>query len=179
MPCLYFSVHGIVKNIEWLSFPFLNHRRGSFEPNPTQDPPTGRQTFHQFVTQVGTKFIALFPKCSPAPSQKFHFGSSYTIPSYGGGNYTNGDLPQNIPHCPSAAKTMPPTLQQATTDPHLHRRLPGHPQACPSVGSLSLVLVHKVLLCLQELPILPPAHVFWQLPCKNGDLLGQEDFMRR
>ena len=42
-------------------------------------------------------------------------------PNSGGGNEDNGDLLPKVPwtHC----YTEPPTLQQATTDPRLHRRL--------------------------------------------------------
>ena len=43
-----------------------------------------------------------------------HFGSSYTVPSYGGGNENNGDLPQKIPcmycygPCPQPCSRPPP-----------------------------------------------------------------------
>ena len=47
-------------------------------------------------------------------------------PNYGGGNEDNGDLLQKIPcrHCHS----VPPALQQATTDPRLHQRLLNPPR---------------------------------------------------
>ena len=41
--------------------------------------------------------------------------------NYGGGDEDNGDLLQKAP---STAALSAPTLQQATADPHLHRRLP-------------------------------------------------------
>ena len=74
-------------------------------------------------------------------------------------------------------QSVPPTLQQAITDPRLRRRLPDtHRQvSCGVTVPFSWVLVHKVLLC--------PPRVYFPVLCKfcqlyggvNGDLL-QEDF---
>ena len=41
-------------------------------------------------------------------------------PNYGGGNEDNGDLLQKVPH---RLHSVPLTLQEATTDPHLCQRL--------------------------------------------------------
>ena len=41
-------------------------------------------------------------------------------PNYGGGNEDNGDLLQKVPH---RLHSVPPALQEATTDPHIHQRL--------------------------------------------------------
>ena len=43
-------------------------------------------------------------------------------PNYGGGNKDNGDLPQKDP-CSPLPHSVPLTLQQATTNTRLHRRL--------------------------------------------------------
>ena len=74
-------------------------------------------------------------------------------------------------------QTVPPTLLQAPTDPHLHwKLLDTHWQvSCGVTVPSSLVLVHKVLLC--------PPRVYFPVLCKfcqlyggvNGDLL-QEDW---
>ena len=45
-------------------------------------------------------------------------------PNYGGGNEDNGDLPPSKDPRHVLLQSMPPTLQQATTDPCLHRKLP-------------------------------------------------------
>ena len=46
-------------------------------------------------------------------------------PNYGGGGEDNGDLLQQVLH--ALLHSVPPTLQQATADPRLPRRLPGTP----------------------------------------------------
>ena len=70
---------------------------------------------------------------------------------------------------------MPPTLQQATTDPCLCQRIPDtHRQAsCGVTVPFSWVLVHKVLLCPPRV-YFPVLCKFWQL-CGgvNGDLLQE------
>ena len=60
--------------------------------------------------------------------------------------------------------SVPPTLQQATTDPHLHQRLPDtHRQvSCGVTVPFSWVLVHKVLLCPPRV-YFPVLCKFWQL----------------
>ena len=71
---------------------------------------------------------------------------------------------------------MPPTLQQATTDPRLHQRLPDtHRQvSCGVTVPFSWVLVHKVLLCPPGV-YFPVLCKFWQVYSGvNADLL-QED----
>ena len=71
---------------------------------------------------------------------------------------------------------MPPTLHQATTDPHLHWRLPDtHRQvSCGVTVPFSLVVVQKVLLCPLRV-YFPVLCKFWQIYSEvNGDLL-QED----
>ena len=101
-----------------------------------------------------------------------HFGSSYTIPSYGGGNENNGDLPQKIP-CMSCYRPCP---QPCSRPPLTHTltRDSRTPTGKSPVGSLSLVLVHKVLLCPPRV-YFPGLCKFWQLyGGVNGDLL-QED----
>ena len=72
---------------------------------------------------------------------------------------------------------MAPTLQQVTTDPCLHWRLPDtHRQvSCGVTAPFSWVLVHKVLLCPLRV-YFPVLYKLWQLYSGvNGDLL-QEDF---
>ena len=46
-------------------------------------------------------------------------------PNYGGDNEDNSDLLQKVPcmHCHTQPCSRPPTLQPATTDPRVHRRL--------------------------------------------------------
>ena len=71
---------------------------------------------------------------------------------------------------------MPPTLQQATTDPCLCRRLPDtHRQvSCGVTVPFSWVLVHMVLLCPPRVSVL---YKFWKLYSGvNGNLL-QEDLI--
>ena len=71
---------------------------------------------------------------------------------------------------------MPPTLQQATTNPRLCQRLPDtHRQvSCGVTVPFSWVLVHKVLLCPPRV-YFPVLCKFWQLYSGvNGDL-QQED----
>ena len=70
---------------------------------------------------------------------------------------------------------MPPTLQQATTDPHLHRRfLDTHRRVYWGSLPFSWVLGHKVLMCPPRV-YSPVLCEFWQLYSGvNGDLL-QED----
>ena len=71
---------------------------------------------------------------------------------------------------------MPPTLQQATTDPCLRQRLPDtHRQvSCGVTVPFSWVLVHKVLLCPPRV-YFPVLCKFWQVYSGvNVDLL-QED----
>ena len=43
-------------------------------------------------------------------------------PNYGGGNQDNGNLLQNVP-MQALLHSVPLTLQQATANPHLRRRL--------------------------------------------------------
>ena len=72
-------------------------------------------------------------------------------------------------------QTVPPTLLQATTDPHLHwKLLDTHWQvSCGVTVPSSLVLVHKILFC--------PPRVYFPVLCKfcqlyggvNGDLLQE------
>ena len=66
-------------------------------------------------------------------------------PNYGGGGEDNGDLLQQVLH--ALLHSVPPTLQQATADPRLPRRLPGKPGAvsCGVTAPFFWVLVHKVL----------------------------------
>ena len=103
----------------------------------------------------------------------------YLGPNSGGGNEDNGDLLQKIPcrHCHS----VPPALQQATTDPRLRwRLLDTHRQVRVSLlrGHHSFLLgpgAHKVLLCPPRV-YFPVLAKFWQLyGGVNGDLL-QEGF---
>ena len=71
---------------------------------------------------------------------------------------------------------MPPTLQQAITDPCLCRRLPDtHRQvSCGVTVPFSWVLVHMVLLCPPRVSVL---YKFWKLYSGvNGNLL-QEDLI--
>ena len=73
-------------------------------------------------------------------------------------------------------QSVPPTLQQATTNQCLRRRLPDtHRQvSCVVTVPFSWVLVHKVLLCPPRV-YFPVLCKFWQLYSGvNGDLL-QED----
>ena len=76
------------------------------------------------------------------------------------------------------ATVQAPTLQEATTDPHLRRRLPDtHRQiqtvSCGITLPFSWVLVHKVLLCLPR-AYFPVLCKFWQLYSGvNGDLLQE------
>ena len=73
-------------------------------------------------------------------------------------------------------QTVPPTLLQAPTDPHLHwKLLDTHWQvSCGVTVPFSWVLVHKVLLCPPRV-YFPVLCKFWQLSgVINGDLL-QED----
>ena len=71
-------------------------------------------------------------------------------PNYGGGNKDNGDLPQKVP-CSPLPHSVPLTLQQATTNTRLHRRLlDTHRQVWVSLlwGHCSFLLgpgAHKVL----------------------------------
>ena len=60
--------------------------------------------------------------------------------------------------------SVPPTLQQATTDPCLRQRLPDtHRQvSCGVTVPFSWVLVHKVLLCPPRV-YFPVLCKFWQL----------------
>ena len=73
---------------------------------------------------------------------------------------------------------VPPALQQATTDPCLHQRLPDtHRQvwtvSCRVTALFSWVLVHKVLLCPPRVSS-PVLGKFWQLyGGVNGDLLQE------
>ena len=68
-----------------------------------------------------------------------------------------------------------PTLQLATTDPHLHWRLldTHRPVSCGVTVPFSWVLVHKFLLCPPRV-YFPALCKFWQL-CSgvNGDLLQE------
>ena len=72
-------------------------------------------------------------------------------PNYGGGNEDNGDLHQKVPCRQALPQSVPLTLQQATADPGLHRRLlDTHRQVWVSLlwGHCSFLLgpgVHKVL----------------------------------
>ena len=61
---------------------------------------------------------------------------------------------------------MPPTLQQATTDPRLLQRLPvTHRQvSCGVTVPFSWVLVHKALLC--------PPRVYFPVLCKFWQIYG-------
>ena len=74
--------------------------------------------------------------------------------------------------------SVPPTLQQATTDPRLYLRLSDtHLQVRDSLlwvtAPFSLVLVHKVLLCPPRV-YLPVLCKFWLLYSGvNGDLLQE------
>ena len=74
--------------------------------------------------------------------------------------------------------SVPPTLQQATTDPRLYLRLSDtHMQVRDSLlwvtAPFSLVLVHKVLLCPPRI-YLPVFCKFWLLYSGvNGDLLQE------
>ena len=74
--------------------------------------------------------------------------------------------------------SVPPTLQQATIDPHLHQRLLNtHRQVQDSLlwvtALFSLVLVHKVLLCPPRV-YFPVLCKFWQVYGEvNGDLLRE------
>ena len=71
--------------------------------------------------------------------------------------------------------SVPRTLQQATTDPHLRWRLPDtHREvSCGVTVPFSWVLVHKVLLCPPRV-YLPVLCKFWQLyRGVNGDLLQE------
>ena len=71
---------------------------------------------------------------------------------------------------------VPPTLKPATSDPHLHQRLPDtHRQvSCGVTVPFSWVLVHKVLLRPPRV-YFPVLCKFWQLYGRvNGNLL-QED----
>ena len=43
-------------------------------------------------------------------------------PNYGGGNQDNGNILQNVP-MQALLHSVPPTLQQATSNPRLHQRL--------------------------------------------------------
>ena len=73
-------------------------------------------------------------------------------------------------------QSMPPTLQQATTNPCLRRRLlDTHRQvSCGVTVPLSWVLVHKVLLCPLRV-YFPVLCKFWQLyGGVNGDLLHED-----
>ena len=73
-------------------------------------------------------------------------------------------------------QSVPPTLQQATTNPRLCQRLPDtHRQvSCGVTVPFSWVLVHKVLLCPPRV-YFPVLCKFWQLyGGVNGNLL-QED----
>ena len=69
-------------------------------------------------------------------------------PNYGGGNGDNGDLLQKFP---CMLHSVPPTLKQATADPHLYQRLlDTHGQVWVSLlwGHCSFLLgtgAHKVL----------------------------------
>ena len=95
--------------------------------------------------------------------------------NYGGGNEDNGNLPQKIPgmYCHSP---YPQTLQQATTDPCLHRRLlDTHRQvSCGVSVPFFWVLVHNVLLCLPRV-YFPVLCKFWHLYSGvNGELLQQD-----
>ena len=91
-------------------------------------------------------------------------------PNYGGGNKDNGDLPQKVP-CSPLPHSVPLTLQQATTNTRLHRRLLDT-QACPGqflVGSLLLSPgsgVHKVLFV--------PSQSLFPQPCisSGGSMVG-------
>ena len=70
---------------------------------------------------------------------------------------------------------MPPTLQQATTDPCLCQRIPDtHRQAsCGVTVPFSWVLVHKVLLCPPRV-YFPVLCKFWQVYSGvNADLLQE------
>ena len=77
---------------------------------------------------------------------------------------------------------MPPTLQQATSDPRLHWRLPDPPQtptgksrtvSCGVTVPFSWVLVHKVLLCPPR-DYFPVLCKFWQLYGRvKGNLLPE------
>ena len=70
-------------------------------------------------------------------------------PNYGGGKEDNGDLLQKVPACTAAL--IFPTLQQATTDPCLCRRLTGKSESvsCEVTAPFSWVLVHtRFFLCL-------------------------------
>ena len=72
--------------------------------------------------------------------------------------------------------SIPPTLQQATTDPRLRQRLPDtHRQvSCGVTVPFSWDLVHKVLLCPPRV-YFPVLCKFWQVDVGvNGDL-PQED----
>ena len=100
----------------------------------------------------------------------------YLGPNYGGGNEDNGDLPPSKDPRHVLLQSMPPTLQQATTDPRLHQRLPvTHRQvSCGVTVPFSWVLVHKALLCPPRV-YFPVLCKFWQIyGTVNGDFL-QED----
>ena len=75
--------------------------------------------------------------------------ASYLGPNYGGGNEDNGDLPPSKDPRHVLLQSMPPTLQQATSDPRLHQRLlDTHREvSCGITVPFSWALVHKVLLC--------------------------------
>ena len=107
-----------------------------------------------------------------------HFGSSYTIPSYGGGNENNGDLPQKIPcmychsPCPQSCRRPPPTYA-FTRDSWTPTGKSGS-VSCGVSAPFSWVLVHtRFYLC--------PSSVYFPVLCKfwwlyggvNGDLLQE------
>ena len=76
---------------------------------------------------------------------------------------------------PALLQSVPPTLQQATTDPCFHRRLlDTHRQvSCGVTVPFSWVLVHKVLLCPPRIYFLVLCK-FWQLyGGANGDLFQE------
>ena len=72
-------------------------------------------------------------------------------------------------------QSLPPTLQQATSNPRLHQRLlDTHRQvSCGVTVPFSWVLVHKVLLCPPRV-YFPVLCKFWQLHSGvNGNLLQE------
>ena len=97
-------------------------------------------------------------------------------PNSGGGNEDNGDLLPKVPwtHC----YTEPPTLQQATTDPRLHRRLRDtYRQARDSLlchHSFLLGLGAQGSVCTHQESVSPVLCKFWKLyGGVNGDLLQE------
>ena len=84
-------------------------------------------------------------------------------PNYGGGNEDNSDLLQKVPAYTAALSA--PTLQQATTDPCLCRRLTGKSESvsCEVTAPFSWVLVHtRFFLCLLIRVCFPVQCKFWQ-----------------